>query len=73
MATNPTGRILQPDNPAQYSPITVKIQDGWASLNMPISIPHQAYLESLPVKNGMPPKLANKVSLGDLVLKSSNG
>ncbi|MDP5212116.1 iminophenyl-pyruvate dimer synthase VioB [Pseudoalteromonas tunicata] len=73
MATNPTGRILQPDNPLQFSPITVTIQDGWASLNMPISIPHKAYLETLPVKNGMPPKLADKVSLGDLVLKSNNG
>ncbi len=73
MATCPTGRILHPDNSANFSSIAVNIKNDWVSFNMPISIPHQSYQEDIPVQDGMPPKLTHKSSLGDLVLKSDSG
>ncbi|MBU2971624.1 iminophenyl-pyruvate dimer synthase VioB [Pseudoalteromonas sp. C2R02] len=73
MATSPTGRILQPDDASQFSPIAVKIKGNWVSFNMPISIPYQSYAEALPVQSGMPPKLTHKAALGDLILKSDSG
>ncbi|MDK1285864.1 iminophenyl-pyruvate dimer synthase VioB [Pseudoalteromonas umbrosa] len=73
MATCPTGRILRPDNSEQYAPIALSIKDNWLSLNTAISLPHQRYEEDMPIENGMPPKLSEKVDLGDLYLKSNNG
>jgi iminophenyl-pyruvate dimer synthase VioB len=73
MATCPTGRVLHAINTEQYSPIVLSAHPGWLSVNMPLSIPHQKHLETLPVQNGMPPTLAKKLALGDLSVKTHTG
>ncbi|WP_444931211.1 iminophenyl-pyruvate dimer synthase VioB [Microbulbifer sp. SSSA002] len=73
MATCPTGRVFYPDDKHRFSPIAISFRPGWVSLNTAISFPHERYLEGLPVAGGMPPKLSDKVDLGDLYLKSLSG
>ncbi|WP_105167967.1 iminophenyl-pyruvate dimer synthase VioB [Pseudoalteromonas sp. T1lg23B] len=73
MATCPAGRILQPENHEHFSNIALQVSQHGLSLNMAISVGHQGYLEALPVDSGLPPKLADKVSLGDLQLQSKEG
>ncbi|CCQ11960.1 Violacein biosynthesis protein vioB [Pseudoalteromonas luteoviolacea B = ATCC 29581] len=72
MATCPAGRILQPECPQQFAPITLKQAGQWLSINMPISIGHTHHLDPLPVLSGMPPRLAAKTPLGVLQLKTAS-
>ncbi|AMC36543.1 iminophenyl-pyruvate dimer synthase VioB [Janthinobacterium sp. B9-8] len=71
MATFANDRILYPDNTQGFGPVAIKIQNNWASISMPCSIPFTR--RDAVCGNQLTHPLGPKHSLGELELRTKGG